>query len=89
MKTALLAVALSSATAQGYPSKPIRFVVPWSAGGSTDQVARILAQPLSQAMGEPVVVENKGGSADSFARFSLSEIKRYEGIVRDSGAPKE
>lgn len=64
LKTAMLALALSSSTAmaQGYPFKPIRFVVPWPAGGATDQVARILAQPLSQAMGVPVVVENKGGA---------------------------
>jgi tripartite-type tricarboxylate transporter receptor subunit TctC len=64
LKTALLAAALSCglAMAQGYPSRPIRLVVPWPVGGATDQVARILAQPLAQAMGVPVVVENKGGA---------------------------
>jgi tripartite-type tricarboxylate transporter receptor subunit TctC len=45
-----------------YPDKPIKIVVPWAAGGATDQLARMLAQPLSQAMGVPVVVENKGGA---------------------------
>jgi tripartite-type tricarboxylate transporter receptor subunit TctC len=64
LKAALCALALFSglAMADTYPSKPIRFVVPWPAGGATDQVARILAQPLSQAMGVPVVVDNKGGA---------------------------
>lgn len=77
MKTALLALALASATAmaQTYPSKPIRFVVPWPAGGATDQVARILALPLSQAMGVPVVVENKGGAGGNIGTQSFVQDK--------------
>ncbi len=63
---ALIALAsmapMGTALAQSYPDKPIRLVVPWPAGGATDQVARILSQPLSQAMGVAVVVENKGGA---------------------------
>ena len=42
--------------------KPIKIIVPWPSGGATDQVGRMLAQPLSQALGVPVVVENKGGA---------------------------
>ena len=42
--------------------KPVKILVPWPAGGATDQVARLIAQPLSQALGVPVVVENKGGA---------------------------
>lgn len=42
--------------------RPIRILVPWPAGGATDQIGRLLAQPLSQALGRPVVVENKGGA---------------------------
>lgn len=42
--------------------RPIKIVVPWPAGGATDQVGRMLAQPLSQALGVSVVVENKGGA---------------------------
>jgi tripartite-type tricarboxylate transporter receptor subunit TctC len=50
------------AACAAYPDKPIKILVPWAAGGATDQVARMLAQPLSLAMGVPVVVENKGGA---------------------------
>ncbi len=43
-------------------NRPIKILVPWPTGGATDQVARMLAQPLSQALGIPVVVENKAGA---------------------------
>lgn len=52
----------SLAAAQNYPDKPIRLIVPWPAGGATDQVARILSQPLAQALGVGVIIDNKGGA---------------------------
>jgi tripartite-type tricarboxylate transporter receptor subunit TctC len=55
-------VALSlPAGAQTFPNKPIRFIVPYAPGGSTDTSARIAAEKLSQMLGQPVVVENKAG----------------------------
>ncbi len=51
-----------SVSAQRFPSKPIRRIVPFPAGGTTDIVARILAQRMSETMGQPVVVENKAGA---------------------------
>ena len=52
-----------SQTAQPYPSKPIKLIVPWPAGGITDSAGRIIAQRLSEQMSASVVVENKGGAA--------------------------
>ncbi len=71
----LLAFNVGSATAQTYPNQTIRFVVPWPAGGATDQVARVLAQPLSQALGVAVVVDNKGGAGGNIGTQAVSKEK--------------
>lgn len=48
--------------AQSYPNKPIRLIVPFGAGSGSDILARILAEPLGQALGQPIVIENKPGN---------------------------
>lgn len=60
--SALGLMAGSAALAQTYPSKPIRMIVPFPAGGTTDIVARIVAQRMSESMGQPVLVDNKAGA---------------------------
>jgi tripartite-type tricarboxylate transporter receptor subunit TctC len=68
LRRALLALASAAvlapaALAQNYPSQTIRFIVPYPAGGATDVLARTVADKLSQAWGQTVIVENKAGAA--------------------------
>ena len=59
---ALLALASAGAAAQGWPQKPVRFIVPFPPGGATDISARLLGEKLSQIWGQQVVIENRGGA---------------------------
>ena len=67
MKRALLWLALSvaacSALSQPYPAKPIRLVIPWPAGGPSDVIGRVFAEPLAKVLGQPIVVDNRGGAS--------------------------
>ena len=62
-----------AALAQAWPAKPIKLVAVFPPGGSVDQVARILSVPLQQALGQPVIVENKGGASGSIGTAAVAK----------------
>ena len=73
---ALLAAAAGPSFAQGkYPDRPITIVVPTAPGGSTDFTARLIAEPLSRALGQPVVVDNKPGAAGNIGNQIVARAK--------------
>jgi tripartite-type tricarboxylate transporter receptor subunit TctC len=73
---ATITAASPFAFAQAWPAKPIRFVVAGPAGGSADIVARLVAEPLSRALGQPVIVEPKPGAAGAIATGDLLQSPR-------------
>jgi tripartite-type tricarboxylate transporter receptor subunit TctC len=62
-----------TAAAQSYPSKPIRFVVPYPAGGPLDTVARLLGQKVSEAVKQPVIVDNKPGAGGNIGADAVAK----------------
>ena len=75
MLRTLLAVALAVplAVAAQYPGKPLRVVVPFPAGSATDTITRILANSVSQSLGQPLVVENKAGADGAIAAAEVAK----------------
>jgi tripartite-type tricarboxylate transporter receptor subunit TctC len=76
--TALLAtcaIGIGAAAAQSYPTRQIQLVVPFPAGGNTDLMARALQPELAKALGQPVVVFNKGGAAGTLGNIDVFQAR--------------
>lgn len=68
-----VAAALPRAQADTYPSRPVRLIVPWPAGGLVDIAARQLARPLAASLGQPVVVDNRVGAAGAIGADAVAK----------------
>lgn len=79
------AVLAGETRAQSYPNKPVKLIVPFPAGGNFDVVSRTYATPLSEAIGQSIVVENRGGAAGAIgtAAAARSEPDGYTLVVGD------
>lgn len=84
----LAAIAVLPAQAQDkYPSKPINMLVPFAAGGSSDVIARLVGEKMSQALGQRIVMENMGGAggATALTRAARAEPDGYTIVIGNSG----
>ena len=82
-----LALGATTAAAQTYPSKPIRWLVPYPAGGSSDFLARTIGQQLSTHIGQPVTIENKPGGNTAIAASDVARAAPdgYTVLSADNG----
>src|SRR5437867_988823 len=69
----LFAVFATAAAAQPFPSKPIRIIVPFPAGATTDIIARLVGQRMQESMGQPVLVENRAGAGGSIGADAVAK----------------
>lgn len=84
----LALAAAAPAHAQWKPSKPITIIVPWAAGGATDQVTRVAAGELEAALGQKIVVVNQPGGSGSIGTVNALKAPR-DGYTWTAGAPKQ
>ncbi len=69
----LLACCAATAGAQSFPAKPIRIIVPFPAGGTTDIVARLVGQRMQESLGQPVLIENRGGAGGTIGAEAVAK----------------
>ena len=85
---AALVMGCLPAAAQNYPTRPITMVVPYPAGGPSDVVARIMAEGMSRALGQNIVIENVGGAGGTIgtARAAGAEHDGYTLLAASMGS---
>ena len=83
--SALLACAAGAHAASAYPDRPVRMIVPFTPGGGTDLVARMIAQKLGENLGQPVVVDNRP-AVDGVVG---TEIEKWQKIAKRAGMRAE
>jgi len=78
---------VTGASAQNYPSRPISMIVPFAAGGTSDVIARTVAEQMSVALGQPIVIENVGGAGGSIAlaRAARADPDGYTIAIGNAG----
>src|SRR3954468_14192255 len=76
-----------AAVAQTYPSRPIRLIVPYPAGGATDVVARVVAEKMSGTLGQQMVVENRAGAGTMIGASAVArgDADGYTVLIGDTG----
>lgn len=85
---AVAGLCAAAAAAQPFPSQPVKLIVPYPPGGNTDIVARLYAQKLSERLGQPVVIDNRGGAAGSLGMgiAAKSGNDGYTLVIGDLGS---
>jgi tripartite-type tricarboxylate transporter receptor subunit TctC len=88
LAAACLAPVLAQAQAQWKPTKPVTIIVPWAAGGATDQVTRLAASQLEAGLGQKIVVVNQPGGAGSIGTKAAMDAPK-DGYTWTAGAAKQ
>jgi len=83
----VIGLGCAGAVAQDYPNRPIRLVVPYPAGGTTDIIARALQDPLRLSLGQPIIIENRGGGAGATGQREVlqSPPDGYSLLISNNG----
>ena len=83
--TAQPSFAAQADPARDYPSRPVRFIVPFVPGAGTDITTRVIAKKLSETWGQQVVADNRSGAAGAIGADIKSEIAKWRKLVKDAG----
>jgi len=67
-----MGICAQTALADTYPERPIKWIVPWPPGGGADVIARMLGNPVAQAIGQPVIIDNRGGAAGNIGAVAAA-----------------